>query len=411
MPALPESDSEAFRFLRQRLTRRRIAQLDLRLKLELALLGLLCAGFVFWQVRGAFASVAAQGGAFAVLSALSIAWVALAAIAATSVGVRHARRLHAGPPGPAWLSLPIAERSLGRHLAWDTGVVESWIVVPAVGVWSAAWNLVPPAWLLVLVVPMALLLVVACRAGAWGGEGVAVLSARRSAVTRDLTAVLAEAGSRPRLRRGSPARWTSLPSWAVLSLKDLRITWRVGHVRRHAVTALFFWALSALAWRLPRPPHMIDLDWAAAFVLALLGSAVLGEWLVSLSGVDPFQALRSLPVGVAPLWTARFALAIAATALLLSMHAIAATQLTTHALRLFLGWVGGGTLAIAALAVNYGVTLFPRADIAQRLLGLSLGLAVAASLMIPLLGWIVLLSAVLHSARRLPHWSRLEEVS
>jgi len=138
---------------------------------------------------------------------------------------------------------------------------------------------------------------------------------------------------------------------------------------------------------------------------------VFGEWLVSLSGVDPFQALRSLPVGVAPLWTARFALAIAATALLLSMHAIAATQLTPHALRLFLGWVGGGTLAIAALAVNYGVTLFPRADIAQRLLGLSLGLAVAASLMIPLLGWIVLLSAVLHSARRLPHWSRLEEVS
>jgi len=35
--------------------------------------------------------------------------------------------------------------------------------------------------------------------------------------------------------------------------------------------------------------------------------------------------------------------------------------------------------------------------------------AVAASVMIPLSGWIVLLSAILHSARRLPHWSRLEE--
>jgi hypothetical protein len=195
-----------------------------------------------------------------------------------------------------------------------------------------------------------------------------------------------------------------------LSLKDLRVTWRVGSVRRHLVTALFFWVLSALAWRLPRPPHMIDLDWAAAFVLSLLGSAVIGEWLVALSGVDPFQALRTLPVGVAQVWSARFALALVAALALLTLHAIAGAELSPHALRLFLAWVGGGTLAIAALAVNYGVTLFPRADIAQRLLGLSLGMAVAASLMIPLLGWIVLLSAVLHSARRLPRWSRLEEV-
>jgi hypothetical protein len=66
-------------------------------------------------------------------------------------------------------------------------------------------------------------------------------------------------------------------------------------------------------------------------------------------------------------------------------------------------------LGIAALGVNYGVTLFPRADVAQRLLGLSLGLAVAASIMIPLSGWVVLLFAVAHSARRLTQWPRLEE--
>jgi hypothetical protein len=180
-------------------------------------------------------------------------------------------------------------------------------------------------------------------------------------------------------------------------------------VRRHLATSLLFWILSALAWRLPSPPHMRDLEWVSAFILALLGSAALGEWLVSLSGADPFQTLRSLPVGLGQVWFARAALALAATAGLLTLHAAAASGLTPHALRLFLVWVGGATLAIAALAVNYGVTLFPRADIAQRLLGLSLGLAVAASLMIPLLGWIVLLSAVLHSARRLSRWSRLEE--
>jgi len=59
--------------------------------------------------------------------------------------------------------------------------------------------------------------------------------------------------------------------------------------------------------------------------------------------------------------------------------------------------------------VNYSVTLFPRADHAQRVYGLSLGIAVVGSLLIPLVGWIVLLTAILHSARRLPRWPRLEE--
>ena len=75
---------------------------------------------------------------------------------------------------------------------------------------------------------------------------------------------------------------------------------------------------------------------------------------------------------------------------------------------MFLVWSGLATVAITTLGVNYGVTLFPRADVAERLLGLSLGLAIAASVMLPLSGWIVLLTAVLHSARRLGHWSRLE---
>jgi hypothetical protein len=41
---------------------------------------------------------------------------------------------------------------------------------------------------------------------------------------------------------------------------------------------------------------------------------------------------------------------------------------------------------------------------------LSLGLSVAASLMIPLMGWFVLITGVIHSARRLGRWSRLEDL-
>jgi hypothetical protein len=325
------------------------------------------------------------------------------------VAVRHARRLRNRPPGPAWLALPVSDHTLAGHLSWDSGLVASWIAVPASGIWSAAWGLVPRWWSLALALPLALLLVLASRGGAWLGERAAVLGARRRFGRRGIRDVLAEAGSPAHRRRRSPARWVSAPAWLALFLKDLRITRRVGGVRRHLATCLLFWGLSALAWRLPSPPHMTDLDYVSAFILALLGSAALGEWLVALSGADPFQTLRSLPVGVRQLWSARFALAMVATLGLLALHLVAASALSPHALRLFLGWLGGATLAIAALAVNYGVTLFPRADIAQRLLGLSLGLAVAASLMIPLLGWIVLFSAVLHSARRLSRWSRLEE--
>jgi len=51
------------------------------------------------------------------------------------------------------------------------------------------------------------------------------------------------------------------------------------------------------------------------------------------------------------------------------------------------------------------VSLFPRAAEAERLFALSIAIALAASLMIPLLGWIVLLVALLHSSRRVSRWS------
>jgi hypothetical protein len=196
----------------------------------------------------------------------------------------------------------------------------------------------------------------------------------------------------------------------VIAGKDLRLSMRVPALGRSLVIAILFWALSIAAWWLPTGPTARAFGILPPFVLALAGSAVFGEWLVSLAGSDPFATIRVLPVSVAALWCARFAVAACGALLLVSGHAVAARELSPHALRLFLAWIGLATLAIAALAVNYGVTLFPRADLAQRMLGLSLGLAIAGSLMIPLMGWLVLASAVIHSTRRLTRWSRLEEV-
>jgi hypothetical protein len=404
-----DPEIQAFHDLRARLTRRRLQQLEPRLRLELALLALLLTGFVFWQVRGPLASLRLHGGPRPVLMALGSAEVILAALAAAAVGVRHARRLRVGPPGPPWLSLPAGERALARHLAWDSGGLVAWVGPLAAGVWGAAFGLAPWPWLVVLALLWVALLRGAAEVGARLGQWLAGWRVPLQPPNPALTRILAGAGSRGGARRLAPARWRSKPPWVALCAKDLRVTLRVGALGRQLGAALLFWVFSAAAWRLPAPEHARDLSYVAAFVLALLGSAALGEWLVALSGSDPFAVVRSLPVGVMTVWGARFAWAALATFALLATHALAASGLSPHALRLFLAWLGAATLAIAALAVNYGVTLFPRADVAQRLLGLSLGLAVAASLMIPMLGWAVLASAVLHSARRLPHWARLEE--
>jgi hypothetical protein len=202
-------------------------------------------------------------------------------------------------------------------------------------------------------------------------------------------------------------RWRRRPVWLAIVEKDLKLTRYQGALRRGAWIALLLWALSLAAWSLRTE---LALRHFVAFGLALLAAAALAQWLVGLSGSDPFAGLRALPVGLAGVWGARFAWALLGTALVVVGHAIAAHELAPHAMRVFLTWIGLATLGVAVLGINYGVTLFPRADVAERMLGLSLGLATAASIMIPLSGWIVLLTAILHSARRLPRWSRLEEI-
>ena len=408
MRAVPDPETQAFRRLRAWLARRRFFQLELRLRFELTLLSLLVGGFVFWQVRVPLDGVRLAGGPSAVLAALALGAAALALLTFALVGVRHWHRLRTGPPGPPWLALPITPRALARHLAWESAFLAGWMAVPAAGFWLAATGLIPAAWLISLAAPFALILILAARAGAWVADRVALWQTPR-AQGEGIVRVLASAARRVRGSRLPAARWRRQPPWLAIADKDLRLSLRVPRLGRSLWIALLFWALSIAAWRLPGVPPARSLGYLPAFVLALGGSAVFGEWLVSLAGSDPFGTIRALPVGVGSLWSARFAFAVAGVAVLLAGHAIAARDVSPHALHLFLGWVGLATLAIAALAVNYGVTLFPRADLAQRMLGLSLALAVAGSLMIPLMGWLVLASAVIHSTRRLARWTRLEE--
>jgi hypothetical protein len=208
-------------------------------------------------------------------------------------------------------------------------------------------------------------------------------------------------------RRLPAPRWRRVAPWRALLDKDLRWLWRPSRARRVLPAAIGLAVLSLIAWRLPLDVHAARF---AAFALALLSAAALAEWLVEVTTSDPFPILRSLPLGLSDVWRARaFWVALFALALVVA-HAFVGAGHAAAANPVFLIWLLLATLCIALLGVHYGITLFPQSDIATRLLGLSLGLAVAVSIMLPMAGWLVLLTAVLHSTRRLPRWWRIEDL-
>jgi hypothetical protein len=385
--------------------RRRWTALDRGLRIELSVLALLIIGFVFWQARIPLDALSREFGSYAVAICVLALEVALSLLGAMLAGIRHLRDLLNEPPGPAWLALPVTTSSLARHLAWEARARALWAALPVPGLLMAAIGLAP-AWS----IPLLLLAFVAML---WGSSrlacgaayALAVRSRRPRGPVAPLVALLATA-SRPlapvaEARLTWPSgRWQAImtkDSW--LSIKPTRARWRLAMVVMLAILSLLSWFL----------PVSLPLARLAAFSLVLIAASACGEWLIALAGMDPFLILRGLPIGVGTLWCARAAWVLLTALILVVLHAVVARSLSPHALGLFLAWAGGATAAIALLAVNYGITLFPRADLAQRMFSLSLGLCLAASLMIPLMGWIVLLSAILHSARRLPRWSRLED--
>ncbi len=405
----PTDPGPAFPTLQRALWRRRLRGVDPMLRLELAALTAMVSGFIFWQARVMLAARAHAGGAPRVAAALAMALGLLALAGAIAVGARHASRLARGPAGPEWLALPLEPRQLASHLAWEARP-PGWLVVPpALAVLVAAWGLAP-AWMLAL---LATAFAGALAAGGRVAAGLAFRAVATAAGPRPgldpLTRVLTRA-ARAHAGAGRPAaRWRRGPVWLALLRKDLAVTSTPSAARSRLVPPLAFGIASVAVWWSPLGPP--EAQRALAFALALLAAGALAEWSITLAGSDPFSALRVLPLGARSLWAARFASALAFIIALLAAHAAFARVLPPAALQVFVTWIGAAACAIAALGVNYGVTLFPRADLARRLLSLSLGLAIAASLMIPLAGWVLLLAAVFHSARRLPRWSRIEEVA
>lgn len=402
----PSPRAPAFRDLERALARRQLRRLGPRLGLELAAIAALAGAFCAWRVRVPLDGMARASGRWAALGWLAAGAALLLAAGAAIAGVRHRETLRARG-GPPWLSLPIPPAEVAAHLARMSARWAWWTAVPAAAALIAGAGLTPAAALIALAALFFLLLPLAGRLGVSLALRIAARAAPAAARARHPFERLAWAVPAPRSRtahRRSP--FGRGPAWRAIVAKDLRLSLRPTPARRRLLLLLALIAASAVAWRLPGDPRLLHV---VAFGLALMAAGALAEWLIQLAGSDPFSVIRALPVGVGALWSARFVLAAAVAALVTLGQLVAAPLLPPLALRVLLVWVAGATLTIGVLGAHYGLTLFPRTDHALRVLSITLGLTIAASLMIPLVGWILLLTAVIHSARRLPRWSQLEE--
>ena len=404
----------AFARLRRDLLRRRWAGIEPLLRVELAGIAALLGVFEFWQLRIRYAGIAfahhdARGTTDAAwrvgidLAALLLVTCVLAGFAAAAA---HRRRLdHGGGPGLAWAGLPAPPHLIADHLAWESRLPASLSGLIGVPALIAASDVVPAMGLVVLAAGAAVTLVVSTRAGCAMALRLAPRAPQAPHDASRITAVLARVPVHSERRRLRAPAWRSGGPARALARKDARLLWRVPQTRARAGLALLLAAGAAMASVFVRDPsaaHVLALGCALAAVAAV------GQTLLALAATDPWALLRTLPLSAAAAWRARASWAAGGLALILVALSPAVLRLTPDAYGTMLAFLTLAGAAVLVLAVNYAVTLYPHTDHADRLYGFSLGLAVVGSLMIPLLGWIVLISAVIHSARRLPRWWQLE---
>jgi hypothetical protein len=395
----------AFARLERALVRRRIAAVEPVLRIELAALSAILSAFLFWQLRMRFGSIAFARGPGAAAGDVAAALAGLALMGGALAGARHAVMLAPGAPGPAWLALPIPPAEVHRHLARTSRLLALGAAIPALAILAAAAGIV--LWLMIpaLAAGFAALLDLSGRIGCRAAFGLARIRAGRGAGVDARTLVLAAAARPLRAARAGVVRWRREGAFAAFMRKDLLVTRRPGPARGRLAQPLVFGVLAVLAWLVPIAPPAVT---TVAIALSLLAAAGVASWIVALAASDPFPVVRVLPLGVGVVWGARVAWAALGAVALAAGQAMGASLAPPSSPPAPVAGPALAAFAIAALGANYAITLFPRADHAERVLGIALGIALAASLMFYFLGWALLLAALVHSARRLPRWARQE---
>ena len=406
------NEASPFTLLHRHLVRRRLAQFDVRLRIEILLLVALIGAFLFWQARVPLDGVLRAQGPLAAAAILAAILAAIAIGTGVLIGGRHARQLRSVLPGPAWLAMPLSASHIAAQAAWEARLLMVFGAALAPGFVIAAVGLVPAPLLGVMTAAFAAALWACSHLATSLAEGAVLRGPRRAERGGDpLLLMLAEARADETRERRRTVWWRSSPAWLVLFCKDVALATRPTPSRSRLLAPVALVILSCAVWLVP-PSTERELFSVAglrfiAFAAALLAATTFAEFLVELAGADPLPVLHGLPLGAGAMWMSRAVLAILFAAVLAAGQALAARPLAPAALGVLLVWLAAATLAITLLGVHYGMTL-GSVPVAQRLLTLTLAIAMAASIMIPLLGWIVLLTAVIHSARRVPDWTRLE---
>ena len=405
MPEHAPDLAAAFARLERSLLRRRWAAIEPVLRFEIAALAAFLCASLFWRMRMRLGSIAFARDPWAAAVDVALALAGLALAGGALCGARHALRLAPGAPAPAWLALPIPPAEVHRHLARTARPLALWAVAPAVAILAAAAGIVPGLALLAIAGGFAIALALAARLGCAAAFALALLRSERHPGCDATTRVLAVAARPVRAARTAAARWRGDGAFAAFLRKDALLARRPGAARARLASPLVFGALSVLVWMAPIAPGAAS---AVALALTLVAAAGVAGWIVALAAGDPFPVVRGLPIGVGVVWGTRVAWAALAAVTLAAGQALGAGLSPAPPEAAPVAGTAIVALAIGVLGANYAITLFPRADHAERILGIALAISITASLMIYFLGWAILLAALLHSARRLPRWARSE---
>lgn len=396
MPApTPQATAAPFRELARTLLRHRVRALGRRLTATIVILVVSVSLCAYWQAGLVIALTTVRHGEGAGLVRFGL--IAVAGLVLSAIVTAMRARAYAGrTPGPEWLALPVSADEVESHLVREArqpallflpptfaGLVGGVGLLPHAAVLATFVALVP-AWLAVthLTARIALRLGQPARAGL-SGSARALVSSRRPA------------SGRARAR----ARFRLEPAWRALARLDARLSTRRGAPAVRLALAWSLWTMSIAMALVPgRDPRVV------AFAAFLLGCTEWGAWAAWRASGDPSSTLRALPFGLGDAWRARMVSAVAIVVGLAAVQLAGAASTgsgipTAHAL----GWMVPG-LAIMALGLHLGLSLggLPRA--AENLHYGWLASAVVLNLVIPLLGWVLLVVALVQSTLRLRHW-------
>jgi hypothetical protein len=167
-----------------------------------------------------------------------------------------------------------------------------------------------------------------------------------------------------------------------------------------------FLLLSVAAWSLT---HDLSQARAQAFAALMVSCAELGAWAAWRAAGDPATALRPLPLSLSDAWRARAWPLLAVIAAVLVLHALLPQGVPAPArFGLALSWALPALLLVL-LGLHVGLSLGGRPGAAEGLYYGWLGAGIVGSLAVPLLGWAVVIAALVQATRRLGRW-RMPEV-